>query len=102
MSTTDKGVLIFYEWLAAMKKLSAKDFKQLMLAVCDYQLNGTKPPEFKGKSEMMASVIFPCLDRRLAQSMGGKKAMQLRKIQRGINPVIDELLSGRIEEDPDN
>lgn len=78
MSNTDKGVLIYNEWFDAMDIVSPKDYKMLMTAIYNYQIFGTPPPEFKGSAKVIASMIFPCLDRRLKQSAGGKRGMSAR------------------------
>ena len=72
MSTIDKGILIFNEWFEAMNELPGTDFKKLLLAIRDYQLYGTEPPQFKGKSKLVAALIFPCIARRVALSRAGK------------------------------
>lgn len=78
MSNTDKGVLIYNEWFDAMDIVSPKDYKMLMTAIYNYQIFGNPPPEFKGSAKVIASMIFPCLDRRLKQSAGGKRGMSAR------------------------
>ena len=78
MSNTDKGVLIFNEWFDAMENLSANDFKTLMCAVYHYQIHGKKPPVFKGKAAFVAKILFPYIDRRLAQSRAGKISAEMR------------------------
>ena len=72
MSETDKGVLIYNEWFDAMENLSPKDFKAMIYAMYNYQIHDIPPPEFKGKSAMMSSVIFPYIKRRKQQSERGK------------------------------
>ena len=95
MSQTDKGVLIFDEWFEAMDHLGASDFKKLMIAIYRYQIFGEKPPEFKGKSALAASVIFPYITRRRALAKSGKLAAEKRYGQFSGNPILDDLLSKR-------
>ena len=95
MSQTDKGVLIFFEWFEAMSHLDPKTYKSMMNAIYNCQLNGAKPPEFKGKASILASIIFPCIERRVALSMAGKKGAQRRVGAYGINPIIDDLLTAK-------
>ena len=40
MSQTDKGILIFYEWMDAMEKLPPKQYKALLTAICRFQQSG--------------------------------------------------------------
>ncbi len=102
MSQTDKGVLIFGEWFEAMNMLSPKDYKALMNAIYRCQLLGEEPPEFKGKACMMSSMIFPYIKRRLATARAGKKGSSARYGAYGINPIIDEILDNRADNDTNN
>ena len=78
MSEINKGVLIYNEWFDAMKNLNAKDFKSLILAMYDYQIYDVPPPEFKGKSSIVSSMIFSCLKRRKQQAARGKLGAESR------------------------
>lgn len=95
MSKTSDGVFIFREWFTSMKGLNPKDYKRLMTAIGDYQLDGVKPPEFQGKSRFVADIVFPYIDRRLSSAKGGKKTKENHKKGYGVNPVIDKLLEDR-------
>ena len=92
MRNTDKGVLMFNEWIDAMSELNPKEFKALFLAIWNYQLSGVEPPEFKGKTKIMASMIFPYVRRRIAQSNGAKKAIAARQEKLCNNPIINDIL----------
>ena len=72
MSEINKGLLIYNEWFDAMENLSAREFKTMIYAMYNYQIHDIPPPEFKGKSAMMSSVIFPYIKRRKQQSERGK------------------------------
>ena len=78
MSNTEKGVLIFKEWFEALETLSAKSYKELLSAIYHYQILGEPPPEFKGKSKIIASVIFPYIERRIQQSAHGKRGFEIK------------------------
>ena len=54
-----------------MERLSAKEYKALMIAIYNAQINNIPPPEFTGSSKIVATMIFPCLERRKAQSEHG-------------------------------
>lgn len=95
MSQTDKGVLIFAEWFEAMSKLNSTDYKALMNAIYRYQILGEKPPEFKGKVGMVAAIILPYIERRIASAKSGKMGSAVRLKTYGINPIIDEILDER-------
>lgn len=69
---------MFNEWLEAMEKLSARDYKMLMNAMYKYQIYNEEPPIFQGKVEVLAKVIFPCLERRKKLSEAGKKGRHTR------------------------
>lgn len=92
MSQMDKGVLMFKEWVDAMSELSPKEFKMLFLAICRYQSLGEEPPEFKGKAKIIASMIFPYISRRIAQSNGAKRAISARRERLSENPIINDIL----------
>ena len=78
MSTTEKGILIFNEWLEAMSDLKGTDFKSLVLAMYRFQTFGEEPPEFKGKARGYAAIIFPQLRRRLELSKAGTEGAKKR------------------------
>lgn len=78
MSTTEKGILIFNEWLEAISDLKGTDFKSLILAMYRFQSFGEEPPEFKGKSRGYAAIIFPQLRRRMELSRAGAEGAKKR------------------------
>ncbi len=82
MSRIDKGVLIFNEWFEAMENISDRDCGRLVKAIYKYQVLGEKPPMFKGKAEILADVVFPCIDRRKKLSEAGKRGNQLQAAAR--------------------
>ena len=98
MNQTDKGILIFYEWLDAMDALSAKQFKLLLTSICRYQQTGEEPPIFKGNTAILASMIFPLLRRRYEKARAGRAGVYARygldeesiKIQETINRKLKE------------
>ena len=102
MSQTDKGVLIFSEWFDAMAKLNPREYKSLMNAIYRYQIHGEEPPEFQGKTDMVAAIIFPYIRRRITNASAGKKGMAVRRGAYGINPIIDAILDKRAAKDADN
>ena len=95
MSNTDKGVLFFHEWIEAMSKLSPNEFKKLAYAIYELQIHGIEPPEFQGKTALVAHMIFPYIRRRIQNSKAGKKGAAVRHPAYGINPYIDEILEKR-------
>lgn len=98
MSQTDKGVLIFYEWFEAMESLSPKCYKEMMTAICRYQQKGEEMPEFKGKSAIVAAVIFPCLRRRIDSARGGKRTMQTRYGLDESSAALQEIIQRKVRE----
>ena len=83
MSEIDKGVLIYNEWFDAMENLSPKDFKAFIYAMYNYQIHNVTPPEFKGKSAIMSSVIFPYIKRRKQQAQRGKLGAEAKASRLG-------------------
>ena len=100
MSETDKGVLIYTEWFDAMENLSPKDFKAFIYAMYNYQIHDVPPPEFKGKSAMISSVVFPYIKRRKQQSARGKLGVEAtatrlyRSTQSAPPPPSSQMISG--------
>ena len=78
MNEKSKGILIFSEWFEAMEKLSARDYKRLLSATYHYQIHNVQPPEFEGKAAILASMIFPYVEKRKKLSASGKKGMNVR------------------------
>jgi hypothetical protein len=69
-----KNALNFYhDWLEPLKKISEKDFKKFFLAMMEYDMYGTPPPEFQGSAGMAAAFIFPQLERARKYSEAQKK-----------------------------
>jgi hypothetical protein len=75
---TEKGFLIFYDWMDSISTLSPKDFKTLILAIYEYQRYGTPPPEMSNKAKGFGSFIFPQIERRKYLSAVGKKGANAR------------------------
>ena len=78
MAKSNKGFLFFYDWLEVLRELDSKNFKKIVLAMIDYQQNGTLPPKFSGTTEVIAKLIFPQIDRRIASAKAGKMGMEAR------------------------
>jgi DNA (cytosine-5)-methyltransferase 1 len=87
MSKKEVGFLFFYDWLEPFSLLSGDEFKKLFISMAEYQLNGTKHGEFTGNTALIASFVFPQLDRRMARSEAGKKGMAVRwsENEKGVN-----------------
>jgi hypothetical protein len=89
-----------------MEIVSPKDYKMLMTAIYNYQIFGTPPPEFKGSAKVIAAMIFPCLDRRLKQSAGGKRGMNARlssvaSVEKSPDLSLDDTLDKSVVKTPD-
>ena len=78
MANIDRGILVYYEWIEACQTLSPSEFHKLFFAMVDYQQNGTPPPEFKGVSKIIATLIFSQLKRRVDTSRAGKASAEKR------------------------
>ena len=92
MGQTDKGVLIFYEWFEAMDSLNPKCYKEMMRAIWRYQKNGEEPPEFTGKSAIVAAVVFPFLHRRINSAKAGKMSIIKQYDNCDLDPRIANIL----------
>ncbi len=110
---TSKGFLFFYDWEKAFSNLDGEDFKTLFLAMLNFQRDGTQPPEFNGTVGIIADFVFPQLERRLANSKGGKIGMAKRYenakkdiensiVNNGLNKSLNnKLLTQRQDKDLD-
>ena len=78
MSSLEKGVLFNYEWVDVCKCLTAKEFHKLFFAMAEFQKYGTTPPTFEGKAGIIATLIFPCLQKRVEASITGKEGAMKR------------------------
>lgn len=99
MSHTDKGILIFYEWMNALDKLPPRQFKALLMAICHFQQNGAEPPEFQGNAALLADVIFPFLRRRCDNARIGRMGAYARHGLDKESIKIQELIQQRLKED---
>ena len=99
MSQTDKGILIFYEWLDAMEKLPPRQYKALLTAICRFQQKGEEPPEFPGYTGALASMIFPFLRRRYNSARAGRMSAYARYGLDEESIKIQEIIQRRMIED---
>lgn len=76
---TDKGLLVFYDWEECFDSLSGDEFKELFLAMLRFKKYGTTPPEFTGVSKIIASLLFPQLERQIQEFQNGKKGGRPKK-----------------------
>ena len=79
MSNIDKGILIFNEWMEAMKCLPMNERAEIIYAIYDLQINNIAPPKFSGTAQALASVFFPCIERRRKQSERGLASAAARR-----------------------
>ena len=76
MRSSDSGVLILDEWFEAIDKLPPKQYKQIIRAMYSVQRKGEEVPEFEGKSEPLAKIIFPHICRRISKPKAGKSVLE--------------------------
>ena len=86
----DKGLLLFYDWEIALDSLSGDDFKALIMAMLRYKHYEKKPPEFKGTTRIIASILFPQVQRELESIHNGKKGGRPKKEGEDITPIVKE------------
>lgn len=98
MSQTDKGILIFYEWLDAMEKLPPRQYKALLTAICRFQQRGEEPPVFEGYTGALASMIFPFLRRRCDRARAGRISMYARHGLDEESIQIQEIIQRKMKE----
>lgn len=71
-----QGFLFFKDWEKSMRKLNSKDFAKMFWAMYDYQMYGKEFPEFSGALDVIASFVVPQMERRMVNSMAGKKGAE--------------------------
>jgi len=98
MCNTDRGVLMLYEWFDAMSLLNPKDYKEMTNAIFRYQLYGEEPPEFKGKSAIVAAMIFPYIARRIYSARAAKAGAQSRSKEEEARERIRKILEQHAKE----
>ena len=83
---------MLYEWFDAMSSLNPKAYKEMMNAIFRYQLYGEEPPEFKGKSAIVAAMIFPYISRRISSARAAKLGVQNRSREYDAKQRLREML----------
>lgn len=81
MPKTDNGFLFFFDWVKPFGQLSGDEFKEIFFAMIEYQQNGTPPPEYEGTLGIVASFVFPQLERRIQKQKEGYEYAQKRWIK---------------------
>ena len=81
MSNTEKGILLYNEWIEAMRDITPKEFKRLILAIYECQILDVPQPEFNGIAKSVASVIFPYVKKRKKQAERGKLGYEARLLR---------------------
>ena len=83
---------MLYEWFDAANSLNPKAYKEMMNAIFRYQLYGEEPPEFKGKSAIVAAMIFPYIARRIYSAKVAKSGAQNRSKEEEAKEKIRRIL----------
>ena len=71
-SDITKGILFFYDWLDAMSILNPKEFKEMIMAMTEFQRNGVELPKLEGTSKYIAPLIFNQLRTRMDKVSAGR------------------------------
>ena len=71
-SDITKGILFFYDWLDAMSILNPKEFKEMIMAMTEFQRNGVELPRLEGTSKYIAPLIFNQLRTRMDKVSAGR------------------------------
>lgn len=106
MAQSDKGFLFFFDWLEPFEILDGEEFKKIFFSMLRYQRDGTPPPEFDGAAKIVASFVFPQLERRQTKSNAGKFGMDNRwavnnKTITDCNSVNNKTITLRQDKDKD-
>ncbi len=76
MRKKDSGVLILDEWFEALQSLNLKQYKQMVNAIYLVQRKGAEVPQFQGKADLLAKVIFPHVCRRVKSPKEEKNVLE--------------------------
>ena len=74
MAKTYNAFLVFHDWKDAFEALDGESCKAILLAMFDYSVSCTPPPEFDDPAAKMAArFIFPAMERRARDAENGRK-----------------------------
>ncbi len=73
MAYRDKGILLYYDWIAPLEEIDDETFKKLILAMIRYSRDGDEPPSFDGIAKIASQFIFPQIKRAKVNAMNGGK-----------------------------
>ena len=88
------GMYCYYDWIKPLKKVPEEDFKALFIAMLEYHLDGTPPPEFDGITGVAADFIFPQIARSKKYAEIGAKGGKATQANGSTNGLTNGLTNG--------
>lgn len=89
-----QGFIYYRSFAEAMRTLPAEDFKNLMVALTDYALDGVIPEDLTGVIGGMFILMKPQIDANNRRAENGKKGGRPKKkpeIEKRADPMPEEM-----------
>ena len=103
MAKTYNAFLVFHDWKDAFEALDGESCKAILLAMFDYSVSGTPPPEFDDPAAKMASrFIFPAMERRARDAENGRKGGNKRVENAASKGNVDNYVDSAVDNMPQN
>ena len=68
-----QNFILKYEWLKLMEILTDAEFRQLLLAMVSFRIDGVAPSMLEGDAQRIADIIFPRLNVARKNEVNGKR-----------------------------
>jgi hypothetical protein len=103
MAKCYNAFLVFHDWKEAFEALDGESCKAILLAMFDYSVSGTQPPEFDDPAAKMAArFIFPAMERRARDAENGRKGGNKRVENAASKGNVDNYVDSAVDNIPQN
>ena len=103
MAKTYNAFLIFHDWKEAFEALDGESCKAILLAMFDYSVSGTQPPEFDDPAAKMAArFIFPAMERRARDAENGRKGGYKKAENAAAKASVDSSVDNNVDNTVEN
>lgn len=103
MAKTYNAFLVFHDWKEAFEALDGESCKAILLAMFDYSVSGTPPPEFDDPAAKMASrFIFPAMERRARDAENGRKGGYKKAENAAAKASVDSPVDNNVDNTVEN
>lgn len=100
----DGNLLLLGGWVEAIRKVPDHEkaaVADLILALADFQRDGTPPPDLPGTVGIIESIALSSMRFRKVQSEGGKKGAEIRAKKAAADPAPEAPAAEEADEDKD-